>query len=194
MFRHRRRRRNPGFSVNGIIAQSKTGLVGGLHVMLGRVGSRALPDLTGISNMIAAGSLGSAAATGALALSQIASGFLIAFGVGRMFGAGAASFALAGSFDAVLEDLLQGLSIPVIGQYLGEGGSMVTPIARAAFAGYSLNANVKSGSTLGPGNYNRATGSPIATPVKALRGYSTPIGKGMVRRSGLGAAPAGFTY
>jgi hypothetical protein len=197
MRRHRRRyRRNPGFSMRGIMGQVQTGLVGGLHVMLGRVGSRAIPDLTGISSMIATGGLSSAPATAALALAQIASGFIVSFGASKMFGAGAGAFALAGTFDAVIEDLLQGLSLPVIGQYLGDGGSMVTPFARASFAGYSLNANVASGSTLGPGNTNRATGSAIARP--GVSGYSTPIGKGMVRRSGLGggmgAAPAGYHY
>lgn len=196
MRRHRRRyHRNPSFSVRGIMAQVQTGLVGGLHVMVGRVGSRALPDLTGVSTMIASGSLSSVPATAALAAAQIVSGMLVAFAGARVFGAGAGGYVLAGAFDAVIEDLLQGLSLPVIGQYLGDGGSMVTPYARAAFAGYSLNANVASGSTLGPGNVNRATGSAIARP---LRGYSTPIGKGMVRRSGLGggmgAAPAGYHY
>jgi hypothetical protein len=137
--------------------------------------------------MIASSNLGDAGSTAALALLQIASGFLISMGVGRFFGQGAGGYALAGSFDAVIEDLLQGLQLPVVGQYLGNGGSMVTPFARR-LRGYSATAIVRSGATLGPGNANRATASNIA---KRVSGYP---GRSMVRRGGLGAAPAGYTY
>jgi hypothetical protein len=168
--------------------QGRQGLVGGFHVMIGRVGSRAIPDITGISGMIASSNMGSTASTAVLALAQLASGFVLAAIAGSLFGAGASSYQMAGAFDAVEEDLLQAFNLPVIGQYLGGGGSMVTPMARMALRGYSLSANVKSGSTLGPGNNNPATGNAIAYK---LRGYSS---RSMVRRSGFAAAPAGYSY
>ena len=183
--RHARRRyrRNPSFSMRGILGQAKTAAVGGLHIMAGRVGSRWIPDVTGLSGMIAASGIGSAPATALLALAQLAAGFVVSFGAGQFFGGQAAAYALAGAFDAVTEDVLQGFSLPVIGQYLGDSGSRLPMMTRMSLAGYSANAAVMA---------VRAPQAATARRAVALRGYSG--GKEMVRRGGLGGGVNGYSH
>lgn len=136
---HRRRRRNPfGFSTAGIMGQVKRGASNGFGVLVGRVGSRALPDLTGISTSISSGGMGSTTATAALAAAQLASGILLAM-LFKGFGSEFANYIVAGAFDGVYEDVATSFSgsVPVIGKYLGGYSSTLPALARASIGGYS---------------------------------------------------------
>jgi hypothetical protein len=136
----RRHRRNPfGISTGGIMGQLKRGATNGLGVLIGRVGSRALPDLTGISGTIAGSSMGSSVSTAALAGAQLASGIIVAMLAKAVGGGELGAMIVAGAFDGVYEDIATSFSgtIPVVGQYLGGYSSTLPSLAQAAVRGYS---------------------------------------------------------
>lgn len=148
------------------MGQVKRGAVGGLGVLAGRVSSRYLPDVTGVSKMIAGGSMGSGVATAALAGAQLVSGILFAMLVKGFVGAEVAARMVDGAFDGVYEDVATSFTgtIPVIGQYLGGYSSTLPALAQASLGGYSRPAAV------------------------GVRGYATPgrAGGTALRRIGIG--------
>jgi hypothetical protein len=130
-------------SINGFLTMLRYAAMDGAGVMAGRVFSRLVPDQLGLTNAISAGNMGSTSATLALAGAQLASGVLFAYAVSRVGGSAGERWAAAigaGAFDGVYEDVLQGLQLPVIGQYLGDGACKLPMLTRAAVAGYSMGA------------------------------------------------------
>lgn len=102
-------RRNPGFSLRGMGRLAMDGAVGGVGVIIGKAGSRAIRKLIpfGADNM---------AINLALAvLSSLATGFAV-----NLFWKRAAPFALAGAFADIITPYAA--QVPVIGTYLGEDG------------------------------------------------------------------------
>jgi hypothetical protein len=164
----RRRHRNPfGISTSGITGQLTRGAKNGLGVLTGRVTSRWLPDLTGLSTSIASSSMGSGVATLALAGLQLASGILVGMLVKGMAGGEFASYVVAGAFDGVYEDVATSFSgsVPVIGKYLGGYSHSLPAVAGRALGGYSR------------------------TPTAATaRGGMARVGSAALRRIGVGAA------
>lgn len=141
----RRHRRNPfGISTGGIVGSLKRGATGGLGVLAGRVGSRLLPDLTGVSSAISGGGMGSVTATAALAGAQLAAGVIVAMLAKSAFGSEAGALVMAGAFDGVYEDIGTSMgSVPVIGPYLGGYSATLPVVAQAAIRGYSRTAAVR---------------------------------------------------
>lgn len=136
----------------------------GAAVLAGRVVSRAVPDLTGISTMIASGSMGSSTATLALAGLQLAAGILVGGLIKGDFGA----YMIAGAFDGVYEDVATSFlnTTTVPGKYLG-GYSRPLNLAARAVAGYS-----RSG----------------VPPAAAAGRAAGRVGAAALRRIGIGAA------
>jgi hypothetical protein len=168
---HRRRRtyrRNPfGFSIPNL----RRGAMNGAGVLLGRLGSRALPDMLGIGNMIAGSSLTSATATIALAGLQLAAGIVL----GGFFRGELGGYIIAGTFDGVYEDVgtsfFPNTTFP--GKYLGAYSRPLNAASAAAIRGYS-----SSTAALTPGNPRNPGSAPLA-------GRVGPAG---LRRIGVGAA------
>lgn len=127
----------------------KEGAVGSLGVMGGRVIPRMVTDLGGIDTAITTSGMSGVTATVALAAAQVAVGLLAAFGAKKVLGPRAAVFVMAGAFDGVLEDVLNGATasqFPVIGKYLGNGASTLDATARSmGFGSYGVaNARIAS--------------------------------------------------
>lgn len=154
-------------SITGLMSMVKYAAMDGAGVMLGRVSSRMIPDQVGIAAGIAAGGMGSTSATLALAAAQLASGMLVAYAASRFLGSEGQRIAAAvgaGTFDGVYEDILQGMSLPVVGQYLGDGAAQLPMLTRAAMSGYSI------------GGYSRNAQPGAGTRVARVSGYSAVDG------------------
>lgn len=159
---HRRRRgyrRNPSrngnmFSrgkglIGGMMSLVKNGAIGSIGVMAGRVAPRLATDVTGIDTAITNSSLTGMPATAALAAAQLAVGLLAAMITEKVVSPKAAVFVMAGTFDGVIEDVLNGATgsqFPLIGAYLGNGASTLDATARSmGFGAYGPpNARIAS--------------------------------------------------
>ena len=171
-------------SIHGFIEMGRLAAMDGGGVMVGRIASRLIPDQVGISNSIAAGSLGSSTATIALAAAQIASGMLVAYAASRLIagntGNRLAAAIGAGTFDGVYEDILQGLSLPVVGQYLGDGASQLPMLAKATMGGYSIGGYSKTRALPRVSGYSATDGAAGQADAQRRRGFAGMAG-GVIR-------------
>jgi hypothetical protein len=171
-------------SITGFLQMGKQAAMDGGGVMVGRIASRLIPDQVGISSAISNGGLGSSSATIALAAAQIASGMLVAYAASRLIagntGNRLAAAIGAGAFDGVYEDILQGLSIPVVGQYLGDGASQLPMLTKATMGGYSISGYSKTRALPRVAGYSAVDGGAGQADAQRRRGMAGMAG-GIIR-------------
>jgi hypothetical protein len=160
-----------GFSLSAV----KQGAKNGAGVFAGRLLSRAVPDVTGISGMIAASNMSSMTATIALAAVQMVAGVLIGGLLKGFAGPEFGAYAIAGAFDGVYEDVatsaLNTSTFP--GKYLGGYSRPLNMASANAIRGYS------------GGGYAIPSGTPRNPGSAPLSGR---VGPAALRRIGIGAA------
>lgn len=137
--RHRRRhRRNPGMgSVRGFLDFLKEGALDGAGIFVGRVGSKAITGLTGISSGIQNMS-GSPTVVALLqGLSWIVTGGILGYAATRVVGQREGAAVVGGAFDAVYESVaMAAMGISPASSYLGGPGAVGYAVRRAMH-GYS---------------------------------------------------------
>ncbi len=128
---HRRRyRRNPPFG--NILGSVKRNVPGSLWMLVGRVGSRAIPDLTGINTMLATSAVSSIPATAVYSLFQLAAGI----GISLVAPHAHRDDILKGALEGIEEDLLCAVNPPVIAKYLGQAQS--SPVVDAGMLAMNM--------------------------------------------------------
>lgn len=130
--RRRRRvsyRRNPGFSVKGVINRVKEGAIGGVAVVGGEMVTRAIRKKV-LTNFVSPTSTVLADGTMTAAAADIA----IATGVGivaeRFVGRQIASDVLKGGFASVIRQFAKDMGVQAIKDVLSDGGPRILPAGR----------------------------------------------------------------
>jgi hypothetical protein len=110
--RHRRYRRNPAFSVGGVMKQATQGVKDAAAIVVGKAATRA------VSNLIPIGTN-----TGVIgAVKQVLVAVGVGYGASKLVKRGEfARFVTAGGIAGALETIVKSLNIPIISTNLGDG-------------------------------------------------------------------------